>query len=141
MRPDEIAQWKALTGYETYEPNSAALGFAMMQGPTFVLVGDDGVPVVAGGLEPIRPKVYQTWMVGTMDGWGKHWRAITKASRRLIDDLLASGEANRVQTMALTTRTEAHEWYRRGLGMDYEATLRGFFSDGSSAALFAKVRE
>jgi hypothetical protein len=141
MRPDEIAQWLALTGQAEYDPNTAARAFCAMQGVTFCLVDPTGLPIAAGGFEPVRPRVVQTWMVGTMEGWEQHWRAITKHARRLIDGLLTSGEAQRVQTYALASRTQAHEWYARGLGQTFEGTHRRFFADGQDAVVYAKVAD
>ncbi len=140
MRPDEIAQWLAVTGRDTYDANLAALGFASLRGPAFVLVDAQGLPIAAGGLEPVRPKVFECWMLGTMDGWATHWRAITRHARQQIDALLASGEANRVQTYALASRRAAHAWYARGLGQDCEGMHRQFFADGQDAVVYAKVR-
>ena len=141
MRPDEIAQWCALTGHATYDPELAARSIVATMGPlAFCLVGPDNMPVVVGGFTEDRPGVFQTWMVGTEEGWAKHWRAITRHSRRSIDALLESGRAHRIQTHALASRTAAHAWYER-LGMQREGTLRSYFADGQDAVVFSKVRE
>lgn len=140
MRADEIAQYLALTGAKVYEPDDAARNFVVLQGQKFVLIGPDNLPFCAGGFEEIRPDVFQTWMVGTEEGWAKHWRAITIHSRRLMQNLLDTG-ARRIQTYALASRTKAHEWYRRGLLQQYEGTCRQFFADGQDAVLYARVRE
>lgn len=138
MRDDERAQWEALTGMP-YDADFAARGFANTPGVAFVLIGADNKPIVGGGFEEIRPKVWQTWMAGSPEGWGTNWRAITKYSRRLINDLFASGRAQRVQTYALESRKAAHQWYLRGLGQSYESTLPKFYSDGQSAVCYARV--
>lgn len=139
MREDECAQWCALTGFEHYNPDLAARGLAVLTGPSFSLVDDQGLPYCVGGFEPIRPGVYQTWMAGTDAGWVHHWREITKQSRRLMDDLLAH-DAQRIQTYALASRTQAHEWYSRGLKQTFEGVHRRFFADGQDAVCYARVR-
>lgn len=139
MREDERAQWCALTGRDEYDPDLCARGLARLDGPAFCLVSE-GLPFCVGGFEPIRPGVYQTWMAGTPEGWEQHWRAITKHSRRLMAQLLAT-DAHRVQTYALASRKQAHEWYARGLGQSFEAIHRCLFADGQDAVCYARVRE
>lgn len=142
MREDEIEQWLALTGFAEYDPDRAARSIIATMGEVnFCLVDADERAIVVGGYDEIRPKVWQTWMVGTKEGWERHWRSITKAARRTMDSLLDSGRAHRVQTYALASRTAAHEWYRRGLGMTYEGTHRRHFASGADAVCYAKVLE
>jgi hypothetical protein len=141
MRADEIQQWLALTGRTEYDADLAARGLLALAGPSFCLVDRSGIPFCAGGFEEVRPKVWQTWMVGTEDGWARYWRAITKYSVTLADNLLADGSAHRIQTYALASRERAHEWYERGLKMQFEATHRRFFADGQDAVCFARVQE
>lgn len=140
IREDEKAQWLALTGARTYEPDDCARNCVMLQGQKFVLVDGSDLPIVAGGFEEVRPDVFQTWMIGTDAGWAQHWRAITMHSRRLMQRLLDQG-ARRLQTYALASRTKAHQWYERGLRQQYEGTLRQFYADGQDAVLYARVRE
>lgn len=138
MREDERAQWEALTGMP-YDADIAARGFANIPGVSFVLLDDEGRAFCAGGFEEIRPRVWQTWMAGTAEGWEQHWRAITKHSRRLMANLFESGRAQRIQTYALASRTAAHEWYRRGLQQQFEATHPCFFADGQAAVCYART--
>lgn len=142
MREDEIAQYLALTGLTEYDPDVCTRTVLRVMGEVnFCLLDSDGLPYCVGGFDEIRPKVWQTWMMGTPDGWDKHWREITKASRRLMDNLLASGRAHRVQCYALATRTQAQEWYKRGLKMDFEANVRKLFADGQDGVCYVKVKE
>ncbi len=142
MRADEIAQWCALTGHATYDADLAARAIIATMGPlAFAIIGPDNLPVVVGGFTEDRPGVFQTWMVGTEAGWAQHWRGITKHSRRVMDGLLASGRAHRIQTHALASRREAQVWYERGLGMKREGVLRRYFADGQDAVVFSKVAE
>ena len=140
MRPDEIAQYLALTGLSEYVPDVAARAFIATPGPQFVMVARDGLPVLAGGFAPVRQGVFEGWLVGTVDGWATYWRAMTKVCRGLMDDLFTSGGAHRIETFALASRTQAHEWYERSLMMQREGTMKGYFSDGQDAIVFARVK-
>lgn len=141
MRPDEIAQHCALRGIPVteFDVDAAARSLANQGAPEFVLVDARGYPIVAGGFDYLRPGVFECWAVGTLEGWRDHWRPITTHCRRLIDGLLRES-AHRVQTVALASRTGAHEWYERGLRMRREGVLAGFFSDGQDGVMFAKTR-
>lgn len=141
LRPDEIAQVLAMSGNLHYDPDLAAREFATIPGEAFVLVDDDNRPVLIGGFMPLRPGVFEGWMVGTVDGWAQHWRAITKTSRRLLDSLMADG-AHRVQVTALASRTCAHDWYVRGLRMDQSPVcIVGYCASGDDAIMFARLKE
>ncbi len=138
MRPDEIAQFKAFTGVPDYNPDVVARALIASPGPQFVLVDRDNLPVAVGGFEPIAPGVFETWGIGTLTGWGKHWRAITKQSRRQMERVFAAG-AHRIQIISLASRVEAHHWYRHGLGMAFEGTLTSYCADGSDAVIHART--
>jgi len=140
MRPDEIEQYIALTGAKEFDPEVAARGFMNIPGHKYTLIDDEGFPIVCGGYQEVQPGIWQSWMVGSMDGWGKYWRSITKASRWMMDGLMELG-ARRLQTNALASRTQAIEWYKRSLKMSYEGTWRRFGSNGEDVACFARVSE
>lgn len=138
MRPDEIDQWLAKTGSPTYSADACARAMANAAN-TFALIDPAGYPVGVGGFEPLRPGVYELWAAGTVDGWDRHWRAITLECARMIRRLFADG-AHRVQTVALASRTQAHEWYERGLGLHREAEHPGWFANGATGVTFARTR-
>lgn len=140
MRPDEIEQYLALTGAKDYDPDVAARGFQNLNGLKFTVLGPDGLPVAAGGYEEVQPGVWNSWMVGSMEGWGTSWRSMTKATRWLMDGLFEMG-ARRLQTQALASRARAIEWYERSLGLQREGTLRKLGRDGEDVACFARVAE
>lgn len=141
MRPDEIAQHCALRGIPVsqYDPEQAVRSLAAQNGMEFAMVAANGAPIAAGGFDYLRPGVFECWAIGTPAGWQVHWRPLTTYCRQLIDELLRT-DAHRVQTVALASRTAAHEWYERGLRMQREGVLRGFFSDGQDGIMFAKTR-
>jgi hypothetical protein len=140
MRPDEIAQDLAMTGAAEYDPQQAILKMAAVHGPKFVLLAD-GVPVVAGGFWQVRPGVWEGWQLGTMAGWEKHWRAITKITRKLNDKMLAQPDVHRLQLYGQAGRDKTFEWYERSLGYHREATLRRYCANGADAVLFARTKE
>lgn len=140
MREDEVQQYMAFSEADRFDPDVAALAFANTPGPQFTLLDADGVPVCAGGWFSVGPGVWQSWMVGTMDGWARHWRDITKSSRWLMDQLLANG-ARRLQTNALACRTEALEWYEKGLLMVPQGVWKGYGRGGEDVAHFARLKE
>lgn len=140
MRADEIAQYLALTGLPQYVPDVAARALLSSGGQAFVLVDRAGLPVLIGGFAPVRRGVFEGWLAGTEKGWTKHWRAMTKVCRRLMDDLFAQGDAHRIETFALASRVEAHAWYERSLLMPREGVMKGYFCDGQDAIVFARVK-
>jgi hypothetical protein len=140
MRPDEIDQWLALSGLPHYDADQAGRAIIATLGPfASVLVDRERKPIVVGGFVEERRGVFQTWMVGTPDGWATYWREITRWSRRAMDAMFRDHGAHRIQTHALASRTAAHEWYERGLGMTREGTLRRYFANGADAVVYSKV--
>lgn len=139
MRPDEIEQYIALTHAKAYDPEVAAAGFIGTPGLKFTVLGKDLLPAASGGYSEIQPGVWQSWMVGSMEGWESEWRSMTKATRWLMDGLFEMG-ARRLQTNALASRVKAIEWYERALGLVHEGTWRQFGANGEDVACFARVR-
>lgn len=138
MRADEIEQYEAVVG--PFDPEIAARGFINTSGIRFTLVDEVGNPIMCGGYFEINKEVWQSWMVGTMDGWEKNWRSITKASKWLIDALFQSG-ARRVQTMALAKRTKTRQWYEKSLKLVLEGEHPYFGKDGEAMVTYGLTRE
>lgn len=136
-RPDEIVQYEALTGVQWNAPD-AAFDYYGRQGEKFMLLDNAGAPVCAAGWEPLRPGVAQGWMVGTMDDWRLHWRAITKHSRLVMQHMLANG-THRLQIHCLKSRTQAANWYVKGLKMQHNGDLPCYGVNGETASLYARV--
>jgi len=140
MRPDEVAQWLALTGFKDYDPDRAAKAILATMGPyCFCLIDAEGRPVAAGGFNEAQDGVFEAWMMASLGAWGTHWRAFTKHARRMMDAMFASGRARRIQVHALADRKAAHAWYDRGLGMSHEGTLRRYFADGQDAVIYSRI--
>lgn len=140
MRPDEQAQFCAMRGLPGYDADIAARDLAATPGPAWVLVDGEGFAVLAGGFIPIRPGVYECWLAGSLAAWERHWRTFTRVCRRLMDELFANG-AHRIETVALASRTAAHDWYVRGVGMVCEGLRPGYCADGQDGIGFALVRK
>lgn len=140
MRPDEIEQYLAFTDTDSYDPDVAALGFMNLPGMKFTVVDRDRMPVAAGGYWEVSPGVWQSWMVGSCDGWAAHWRSLTKAVRWLMASLFNMG-ARRLQTNGLASRTKAIEWYERALGLKPEGVMRKAGRQGQDVAYFSRLAE
>lgn len=140
MRVEERRQHMLVMGgnpdEEDYNPMIAARGMLQLGGVAFWYVNDEKRPVAAGGYvdDPTMPGVWQSWMVGTEEGWGKYWQDLTKGSRWLISQLLTGG-ARRLETTVLAGRDEAMKWHTDFLGMRVEGTRRRYFPDGSDMIL------
>ncbi|MDQ7996060.1 MAG: hypothetical protein AAGC76_09415 [Luteibacter sp.] len=141
MRDDERAQYMALTGVESFAPEVAAVGFFNTPGLKFTVLGSDCYPAAAGGAEEIAPGVWQTWMVGSPEGWSTTWRSLTRAARWMICGLLEQDNVRRVQATCLCAREKAAEWFERSLGMQPEGIWRKYGRNGEDVALFSRVAE
>lgn len=137
MRPDEIAQFLAVSGLREYDADIAARAYAMTPGPSFALIDAGNRPVILGGFVPKRRGVYEAWLAGTMDGWAQHWFRITRECVRQMDALLTLN-AHRIEVCALASRVQTHAWYER-IGFRREATLTAYCADGQDAVMFART--
>lgn len=137
-RGDEIAQWEALVG-RAWDVEDVASDLLSRIGPKWTLCDLRGRPIVAGGLQYVIPGVYDCWMVGTMDNWGAHWRAITLNTNRVLR--MALRTERRVELLVLESRTKACEWYERGLRMQREGVAVGYGINGENAVRYARVSQ
>ena len=127
------------TWQSRYDPEMAAKQLIGLSGVKFTGLGKDGMPIYAGGFFELRPGVWESWMVGSMEGWATHWRHMTKTARWLMQSLLDTG-ARRLQTSVLASRVKTCEWYVRSLGMVHEGTQRQFGRNGEDVACFSRVK-
>lgn len=143
MRDDERAQFIALSGMAEFCPDAAAQWFVdaarNSQGFAVTVLQHDNLPAAAGGFQPAGTGIWQSWMLGTADGWAQQWRAMTKASRWLMDQIFQTG-AHRLQTSAITSREKAIEWFERSLGMKPEGVWRNYGILGEDVAHFSRLR-
>lgn len=141
MRADERAQWCANTGRTEYDPWLCARALAAQPGPQFTLLCPSGRVLAVGGFIEQRPRVWQTWAAAIEGAWDLYWPDITAHCREQMDRLFQTGQAQRIETVALASRTAAHRWYRKGLRQKHEATMPCFFADGQAAVLYARTIE
>lgn len=137
-RPDEAAQYEALTGLP-WSPDVVAGDYLSRRGPQFVLLDWNNAPLVAAGLEFVIPGCWRAWMVGTSQAWDAHWRAITLNTNRVFRQVLRT--ERRIEIIALQSRAQACEWYERGLTMRREGTHPQFGVNGETAVTYARVRQ
>lgn len=140
MPEDERAQLEAFTG-EPYDIDGAAIGNFTVAGPKWVIKADDE-PICIGGFVPQRPGVYRDFMLTTPDAWGKHWFAVTRIARRVMNAMLVE-TAHRVECIVpasrLAYRPCIENWYKV-LGYTREAPLWRYCADGTDAVIFSRVR-
>lgn len=134
---DERRQYEAFNGLK-YDRDRLALALATKTGPSWVLCADLR-PICAAGFDYIRPGVWQDWMVNTPEAFGRNWRTTTKHVRRVMDAMLDQDGTHRLQCVSLSTRTDAHRWYKV-LGLAPEGTLRAYGSNGEDAIMFSRVK-
>jgi hypothetical protein len=139
MREDEKQHWLAMSGANSYNSDVAAAGFMLTNGMRMTLLGVDGMPVIAGGFVPSRGNSWDGWMVGSIEGWDKEWRSITKAVRWLMGEMFRAG-ATRLSITTLASRHEALDWYEKALGMECEGTLRCAGSHGEDLVIYSRIK-
>lgn len=139
MRADEAEQLRAFYAEEDCAPDLIAARLFAKGGPRYTLIIDD-LPAVVGGFDLIHGDVWQTWMVGTGAAWKDGWRSVTKATRWMVGALFETG-AVKLETEAVGTRTEAHEWYARAMNMTPEGIKRRHGLRGEDIHSFGVLRE
>ncbi len=143
LREEEQQQFRAVLGGTTYNPDTAAHALVNMWSASapyaLTVLRADGTPAAAGGFEYVGQGIWQSWMVGTDAGWAEQWRAMTKATRWLMDRLFADG-ARRLQVNALADRHAAIEWFERSLGMLDDGVWGGHGANGEDIAHFSRMR-
>lgn len=138
MPDDERQQIEAVSG-QPYDVDSVAVANFSVPGPKWVFKDENEEPVVVGGFVPQRPGVWRDFMLTTPQAWDKHGFSVTRNCRRAMDAMFKSGQAHRLECVALASRTKAFEWYRI-LGYNKEGVLHGYNADGSDAVIFSRVR-
>jgi hypothetical protein len=137
MPQDERDQLEAFTG-QPYDVDAAAIGNFTVPGPKWVIKADDE-PIIVGGFVPQRPGVWRDSMLTTPEAWEKHWFQVTRLCRRAMDAMLKSGEAHRLECIALASREKSFKWYKL-LGYNNEGRLHGYCANGADAMMFSRVK-
>ena len=137
MPEDERRQLEAFTG-QSYDIDGAAVGNFTVPGPKWVIkVGDE--PIVVGGFAEQRPGVWRDYMLTSPRAWTEHWFAVTRICRRIMDAMLISEQAHRLECISHASRAQAFGWYRV-LGYEQEGILRKYCANGDDAVMFSRVR-
>jgi hypothetical protein len=134
---DEREQLEAFTGM-AYDIDGAAVGAFTSPGPKWVIRAD-GEPIIIGGFTPQRNGVWRDFLLTTPEAWEQHWFPVTRICRRVMDAVLISGQAHRLECVSLASRTKAWKWYKI-LGYNKEGTLHGYCANGADAIIFSRVR-
>jgi hypothetical protein len=141
MPQDEREQLEAFTG-EPYDIDRAAIGNYTVPGPKWVIKADEE-PICIGGFVPQRPGVFRDFMLTTPAVWDEHWFAVTRIARRVMDAMLDSKTAHRLECICpasrLAKRPEIERWYSV-LQYHREGTLFGYCANGSDANMFSRVK-
>ena len=119
---DDVRQFLAWTHQDHYDPEQVVswIGRHARADFRFTIVDPtSGLPAACGGYFFSRPHVMQSWMLSSPRGWRSCWRAITKGSRWLIDELMKRG-IKRCETFVLAEREDTRRWYEKGLGMQLD---------------------
>jgi hypothetical protein len=139
MRSDEIEQFLAVTGEKAFDPLDACFIFARIGGPRWTITDGHGIPLVTGGLEEVRPGVGRAWMAGSLRSWEAYGWQITRIVRRMFDYAVGQGIYDRIEILALPARASACDWYKRGLGFEFEG-LRKRYHNGHDFVAYTKTR-
>lgn len=140
IREDEIEQFKVMRGLDEFNPDLAAARFYNPEMPQFTVIGINRMPAVVGGYSFVAPGVWESWMVGTEQGWRENWRTITKATLKMIGQMFESG-ARRLETVCLENRVKANEWHERSLHLKREGIKYNYGQNGENVVMFAAVKE
>lgn len=138
MRDDEIEQALAFSGDSQFDAATHALRLANYGPIRYTLLDGDGYPACVAGWFQVTPGVWQCWMVGTMKAWETQWQSITKGCRWLMEELEKLPITKRLQLNALASRTDAIEWYERGLLLQPCGVVQNYGANGEAVAFFAR---
>jgi hypothetical protein len=140
---DEREQLEKLTGHP-YSIDGCAIGNFQVPGPKWVAKLEDGTVLMVGGFAPERPGVWRDFLLSGKLAWSPDYaKQCTRICRRLMDAMLNSGQAHRLETIVpasrLAARPELERWYTL-LGYNKEGTHYGYCADGGDAVSFSRVK-
>lgn len=138
-RADERAEYEAMRGRPWDAQRIAADFYSRPDVVSVCLYDAADEPQAVAGFYLHEHGVWRAWMFGTDAGWATHWRSFTKAIRRVMGELLDSGQARVVELLTTTDREAAMRWYVDGLGLQREGVLRARCANGQDVAVFSKI--
>ena len=134
---DQIQESIAQGWNESFDPEFVANHIHGFGGIKHVFRAKDGEPYCVAGYVPILPAVCESWMLATPK-WMDHVMEVTRTSRRVMKHILMTTQFKRLQTVALASRTRAHEWYGT-MGLKQEGVMRRMGRAGEDFIMFARV--
>lgn len=132
---DDQREWGS-THFGGWNPELIATtcGF-YLEGVAHVFRDGDGTPYCASGFYAVAPGVARSWTIRT-EAWKRHLRECVRVSRFVIGLLMESDGVHRIEAWCPAW---APRW-PEALGLEREAVLRRYASDGSDLVIWSKVR-
>jgi hypothetical protein len=135
---DELAQARRLIDESLTLDQIAALLFRQSVSTyAFTAAQAPGRALAVGGFIPERSGVLRTWMLATDEAWENYGMTLTTECAGILKEAIK--KAHRIEVVCLNSRERTHRWYNR-IGLQKEATLARYCTDGSDAALFVLTR-
>jgi hypothetical protein len=143
MPQDEREQLEAFVG-QPYNIDAVAVGNYMVAGPKWVFKDAEGTPLLVGGFKQQRPGVWRDYMLTTPQAWEeKYWFGVTRTCRRIMDYMLKSYGAHRLECLVpssrLAQRPSLRNWYHV-MGYHEEGVRTAYCANGGDATAFARVK-
>lgn len=132
---DDVREWGATQFGGWDVERIAAMCGLYLEGVAHVFREADGTPYCASGFHMVSPGVARSWTVRT-DAWKRHLRECVRVSRFVMGALLENPAVNRLEAWCPAW---AVRW-PQALGLEQEAVLRRYGSDGSDYVIWSKVR-
>lgn len=132
---DDVREW-GTTQFGGWDVDRvAAMCSLYLDGVAHVFREPDGTPYCASGFHAVSPGVVRSWTIRT-DAWKRHLRECVRVSRFVIARLLENPAVNRLEAWCPAW---AERW-PMSLGLEKEAVLRRYASDGGDVVIWSKVR-
>lgn len=107
-----------------------------MEGVAHVFREADGTPFCASGFHMSSPGVARSWTIRT-EAWKHNLVQCVRMSRRVIAALLQTEGVNRLEAWCPSW---ADRW-PQALGLEREAVLRHYATDGTDIVIWSRVKE
>ena len=135
---EEMAQTQVLDDPATPDHIAAALFQQSVWAYAMTAVEAPARALAVAGFIRQRKGVYRTWMYALDEAWEKYAQELTAHVAGGLKDVIGAG-AHRIEAICLDSRARVHRWYNR-IGLQKEATLTRYCTDGTDAALFVLTR-
>tara|TARA_R110000765_G_scaffold129519_1_gene227884 strand:- start:747 stop:1232 length:486 start_codon:yes stop_codon:yes gene_type:complete len=138
MRDADFSETSALT----YDKTRDAMAKSILNqgGESYTILNKKNQPVLIGGAYYDNPRVATIWLFATDKITIRDWWVTTQFITGLIDRMIESETAHRVQVLSIGWRHVAHKWFPK-FGLNKEAHLKHYAEDGSDVLIFSKVKE